>query len=116
MKKIEIIIPHERIDNAIRILNEFGIRDEMSFYQINGSREKTQFTSVPVGRTNIMYTPKYGGRTKIEALVEDALVKKLVEELLNKLTTGSVSDGKIFVYDAYEVYDIGSGKKTELNI
>ena len=33
MKKIEIIIPHERIDNANRILNEFGIRDEMSFYQ-----------------------------------------------------------------------------------
>ena len=113
MKKIEIIIPHERIDNANRILNEFGIRDEMSFYQINGNREKTQFTSVPVGRTNIMYTPKYGGRTKIEALVEDALVKKLVEELLNKLTTGSVSDGKIFVYDVSQAYDIGSGQKNE---
>src|SRR5829696_538750 len=108
MKKIEIIIPHERIDNANRILNKFGIRDEMSFYQINGNRDKTEFTSVPVGRSNIMYTPKYGGRTKIEALVEDSLVKKL--------TTGSVSDGKIFVYDAFEVYDIGSGKKTELNI
>lgn len=39
MKKIEIIIPHERIDNANHILNKFGIRDEMSFYQING-REK----------------------------------------------------------------------------
>jgi hypothetical protein len=50
MKKIEIIIPHERIDNANHILNKFGIRDEMSFYQINGSREKTEFTSVPVGR------------------------------------------------------------------
>lgn len=116
MKKIEIIIPHERIDNANRILNKFGIRDEMSFYQINGSREKTEFTSVPVGRSNIMYTPKYGGRTKIEALVEDALVKKLVEELLNKLTTGSVSDGKIFVYDVSQAYDIGSSQKNELAI
>ena len=53
---------------------------------------------------------------KLKHLLKMSLVKKLVEELLNKLTTGSVSDGKIFVYDAYEVYDIGSGKKTELNI
>ena len=64
----------------------------------------------------IILKQKFDSNNNSIKLVEDSLVKKLLEELLNKLTTGSVSDGKIFVYDASEVYDIGSGKKTELNI
>jgi nitrogen regulatory protein P-II 1 len=71
---------------------------------------------MPVGRGVMSYVPKYGTKTKIEVLVEDTLAKKIIDELLSKLTTGSVSDGKIFVYDVFEAYDIGSGKKDELAI
>lgn len=114
MKKIEIIIPHERLENANEVLEKFSVGG-MSFYHING-RGKTKWKPVPVGRGVIMHTPKYGGRTKIEVIVEDSLSNDIINELMKQLTRGSVSDGKIFVYDAYEVYDIGSGKKTELNI
>ena len=60
-----------------------------------------------------MHTPKYGSRTKIEVLVDDRIYNDLVNELLKKLTRGSVSDGKIFVYDVSQAYDIGSGEKNE---
>ncbi|MGE5634085.1 MAG: P-II family nitrogen regulator [Deltaproteobacteria bacterium] len=114
MKKIEIIIPHERLENANEVLEKFGVGG-MSFYHING-RGKTKWKPVPVGRGVIMHTPKYGGRTKIEVIVEDSLSNDIINELMKQLTRGSVSDGKIFVYDVSQAYDIGSGQKNEFAI
>ena len=44
------------------------------------------------------------------------LVGKIIEQLLNELSTGSVSDGKIFVSDVIQAYDIGTKNKNELAI
>ncbi len=87
----------------------------MSFYHING-RGKTKWKPVPVGRGVIMYTPKYGSRTKIEVIVDDTLSNDIITQLLKQLTRGSVSDGKIFVYDVSQAYDIGSSQKNEFAI
>ena len=114
MKKLEIIIPHERLENANDVLEHFGVGG-MSFYHING-RGKTKWKPVPVGRGVSMHTPKYGSRTKIEVIVDDTLSNDIINELLKQLTRGSVSDGKIFVYDVSQAYDIGSSKKNELAI
>jgi len=111
MKRIELIIPHERLDSADEILEKFAVGG-ISFYHVNG-RGKTKFKPVPVGSGVMTYTPKYGTRTKIEVLVQDSLAKKIIDKLLAKLTTRSVSDGKIFVYDVFEAYDIGSGNKDD---
>ena len=40
--------------------------------------------------------------------VPDSLAKQIIDDLLGSLSTGSVSDGKIFVKDVAEAYDIGS--------
>jgi nitrogen regulatory protein P-II 1 len=64
----------------------------------------------------MMYTPKFGARTKIEVLVDDNIANDIINKILSELTTGSVSDGKIFVYDVFEAYDIGTVKKNELAI
>lgn len=87
----------------------------MSFYHING-RGKTKWKPVLVGRGVIMHTPKYGSRTKIEVIVDDTLSNDIINELLKQLTRGSVSDGKIFVYDVFQAYDIGSSQKNEFAI
>jgi nitrogen regulatory protein P-II 1 len=114
MKRIEIIIPHERLDKTNNILEQFDVGG-MSFYHISG-RGKTKWKPIPVGRGVMMYTPKYGTRTKIEVLIPDSLVEKIIEQLLNELSTGSVSDGKIFVSDVIQAYDIGTKNKNELAI
>jgi nitrogen regulatory protein P-II 1 len=46
MKKLEIIIPHERLENANNVLEKFGVGG-MSFYHING-RGKTKWKPVPL--------------------------------------------------------------------
>ena len=48
MKRIEIIIPHERLDKTNKILEEFDVGG-MSFYPISG-RGKTKWKPIPVGR------------------------------------------------------------------
>jgi nitrogen regulatory protein P-II 1 len=40
--------------------------------------------------------------------VSDPVAKQLVDDLIKNLSTGSASDGKIFVKDISEAYDIGS--------
>jgi nitrogen regulatory protein P-II 1 len=63
---------------------------------------------VAVGRGVMRYVPEFGSRTKIEVLVKDSLAKEIIDDLLKNISTGSTSDGKIFVYDVAEAYDIGS--------
>ena len=48
MKRIEIIIPHERLDRTNNILEQFDVGG-MSFYHISG-RGKTKWKPIPVGR------------------------------------------------------------------
>ncbi len=64
----------------------------------------------------MVYTPKFGTRTKIEVLVKDEIAKPLVDAIIENLSTGSVSDGKIFVYDVHDAYDIGNRQQSDLAI
>jgi nitrogen regulatory protein P-II 1 len=44
--------------------------------------------------------------TKIEVLVADSKLKQIVDDLLQTISRGSASDGKIFIYDVAEAIDI----------
>ena len=59
------------------------------------------------------YTPEFGFRTKIEVLVPDTTAKEIIEDVLKVISTGSASDGKIFVYEVAEAYDIGSKERAD---
>lgn len=79
----------------------------LTFYDIKG-RGRTKQQPVAVGRGVMRYVPEFGSRVKIEVLVSNEKVKRIVDDILVNISTGSVSDGKIFVYDVSEAYDIGS--------
>jgi nitrogen regulatory protein P-II 1 len=54
------------------------------------------------------YIPELGPRTKIEVIVENTVAKRIIDDVLNVISTGSSYDGKIFVSDIAESYDIGT--------
>jgi nitrogen regulatory protein P-II 1 len=54
------------------------------------------------------YTPEFASRTKVEVLVSDSQAKSIIDDILKTISTGSSSDGKIFVYEVAEAHDIGS--------
>jgi nitrogen regulatory protein P-II 1 len=106
MKRLDIIIPHERLSEVNDILHKHKVGG-ITFYDIKG-RGRAKQEPVAVGRGVMRYVPEFGSRTKIEVLVKDSLSKEIIDDLLKKISTGSTSDGKIFVYDVAEAYDIGS--------
>jgi len=106
MKRLDIVIPHERLSEVNEILHKNKVGG-ITFYDIKG-RGRAKQEPVAVGRGVMRYVPEFGSRTKIEVLVKDSLAKEIIDDLLKNISTGSTSDGKIFVYDVAEAYDIGS--------
>ena len=47
-------------------------------------------------------------------LVADSPAKKIIGDILNVIGTHSASDGKIFVYDVEEAYDIRTKKTGDI--
>jgi nitrogen regulatory protein P-II 1 len=106
MKRLDLIIPHERFHEVNELLRKYKVGG-LTSYDIKG-RGRAKQEPITIGRGIKRYIPEFGSRTKIEVLVSDSLIKSIIDDVLKLISTGSASDGKIFVYDVAEVYDIGS--------
>ncbi len=108
LKRLDIIISHERLQEVNDILHKNKVGGSgMTFYDIKG-RGRSKREPVSVGRGIMRYVPEFASRIKIEVLVSDSLAKSIIDDILNVIGTGSDYDGKIFVYDVAEAYDIGT--------
>jgi nitrogen regulatory protein P-II 1 len=114
MKQLDIVVPHERLTDVNRILYEHKVGG-MMYYDVKGrgrvERQPTEERlSAQAGgyTTGRRYIPEFGSRTKVEVLVPDSTYKQIIDEILKTISTGSAADGKIFVKDIAEAYDIGS--------
>jgi nitrogen regulatory protein P-II 1 len=106
LKRFDLIVPHERLRDLDDLMREHDVGG-LTFYDIKG-RGRTRQEPVAVGRGVMRYVPEFGSRMKVEVLVSNQKVKLIIDDIFTKIGTGSVSDGKIFVYDVYEAYDIVS--------
>ncbi len=114
MKQLDIVVPHERLSDVNQILYEHKVGG-MMYYDVKGrgrvERKATEERlSAQAGgyATGRRYIPEFGSRTKVEVLVPDSTYKQIIDEILKTISTGSAADGKIFVKDIAEAYDIGS--------
>jgi nitrogen regulatory protein P-II 1 len=106
LKRIDLIIPHERLRDLNDLMREHDVGG-LTFYDIKG-RGRTRQEPVTVGRGVMRYVPEFGSRMKVEVLVSDEKVKRIIDDIFLKIGTGTVSDGKIFIYDVSEAFDIGT--------
>jgi nitrogen regulatory protein P-II 1 len=113
MKKLEIIIPHRRLDDVSEILKSANTGG-MSQYKIEG-RGKVKAEPVEVARGTARYTPEFIPRTKVEVIVRDDQVETLINKLVEKLG-GDALGGKIFVTDVQIAVDLSSKKRGESTI
>jgi nitrogen regulatory protein P-II 1 len=120
VKELSIVIPHERLNDINSILYKHKVGG-MYFFEISGrgraEREEIEPRTVEGYKTGKRYVPEFGTRTIVQVIIPDSLEKTLVSEIMDKVSTGSAGDGKIFVKDIAETYDIGSkevGEKAAL--
>jgi nitrogen regulatory protein P-II 1 len=112
MKKIEAIIKPFKLDEVKDALNAIGIQG-MTVTEVRGfGRQKGHVELYRGAEYEISFIPK----VKIEAVVADNIVEKVLSTIQDKAKTGKIGDGKIFVSKVEDVIRIRTGEKGDTAI
>jgi nitrogen regulatory protein P-II 1 len=112
MKKVEAIIKPFKLDEVKDGLNEIGIQG-MTVTEVKGfGRQKGHVELYRGAEYDVSFIPK----VKLEVVVTDDLLDKVVTVIESKAKTGKIGDGKIFVYILENVIRIRTGEKGEAAI
>ena len=109
MKKIEAIIRPFRIDDVREALAEIGVKG-MTLTEVKGYGRQKGHTELYRGSEyQIDFLPKM----KLEVIVSDKMVDKVVDTIIKAAKTGQVGDGKIFVYPVEDAVRVRTGESGE---
>jgi nitrogen regulatory protein P-II 1 len=107
MKKVEAIIKPFKLDevkDALATLGNFGI----TITEVKGFGRQKGHTEVYRGAEYVIdFVPKI----KIEVVVDDAIVEKVIEAIITAARTGRVGDGKIFISPVEDAVRIRTGER-----
>ena len=109
IKRVEAIIRPEKLE-PLRILLEELKAPGMMVTEIEGHGKQRGVLHQCRGKTyNSVYVPK----VKVEVIVPDKQVKKLVDAIMEVCRSGSVGDGKIFISEIKDAIRIRTKEKGE---
>ena len=109
MKKVEAIIKPFKLDEVKQALSEIGVAG-LTATEVKGFGRQKGHTELYRGAEYVVdFLPK----VKVEVVVADALVVKVVEAIERAAKTGRIGDGKIFVLPVDEVIRIRTGERGE---
>ena len=107
MKKIDAIIKPFKLDEVKEALNEIGIQG-ITVSEVKGFGRQKGHTELYRGAEYVVdFIPKI----KLEIIVRDDVVAKVVETIEQAAKTGRIGDGKIFVSPVDEVVRIRTGER-----
>ncbi len=109
MKKLEIIIKSEKLEDLKAILdncevNGLNIVNIMGYGNQKGIVKKYRGAEYKV---NLL--PKI----KVETVVAEEIAESLIDKIVKEINTGNYGDGKIFVYDVEDAVRIRTGERGE---
>ena len=105
ISKIEIITRSSKMQELKEALNSIGV-EGMTVSQVYGCGLQKGHTEVYRGK---QYEVSLLPKIKVETVVCDVPVEKVLETARKVLQTGHIGDGKIFVYDVENVMRIRTG-------
>jgi len=109
MKLLTAIIKPFKLDEVKDALNEIGIQG-ITVTEVKGFGRQKGHTELYRGAEYVVdFLPKI----KIEVVVADDMVEKVIETIVNTAKTGRIGDGKIFVTNVEEVVRIRTGERGE---
>ena len=112
MKKVEAVIKPFKLDDVKEALTELGIVG-MTITEVRGFGRQKGHTELYRGSE---YTIDFLPKVKIEVVVPDSLVDKVVNTICAAAKTGSIGDGKVFVLPIGEILRIRTGERGEAAI
>jgi len=109
VKKVEAIIKPFKLDEVKEALNEIGIQG-ITISEVKGFGRQKGHTELYRGAEYVVdFIPKI----KLEIIVSDAILPKVVEAIEKAAKTGRIGDGKIFVTPIEAVVRIRTGETGE---
>ena len=93
MKKVEAIVRHHKLDDIKAALVTAGFHG-MTVSEVRGFGRQKGHTETYRGAE---YTVDFVPKIKIEVVVADGAVSKVLETIIKAAQTGKIGDGKIFV-------------------
>ena len=109
MRKVEAIIKPFKLDEVKEALNEIGIQG-ITVSEVKGFGRQKGHTELYRGAEYVVdFIPKI----KMEIIVSDEVVARVVETIEQAAKTGRIGDGKIFVTSVEEVVRIRTGERGE---
>ena len=106
MKLIKAIIKPFKLDDVREALSEIGVAG-ITVSEVKGFGRQKGHTELYRGAEYVVdFLPK----VKIETVVEDEVVEKVIEAISKAAMTGKIGDGKIFVINVERAVRIRTGE------
>ena len=106
MKKIIAVIKPFKLDEVKDALNQIDING-MTVTEVKGFGRQKGHTELYRGAEYVVdFLPK----VKVETVVEDESVDKVIEAVSKAASTGKIGDGKIFVLNVEQAVRIRTGE------
>ena len=106
MKLITAIIKPFTLEDVKTTLEEMGVLG-MTVSEVQGYGRQKGHTEVYRGAE---YAVDFVPKVRVEVVVDDAAVDKVVDSIVAAARTGKIGDGKVFVYNLEQVIRIRTGE------
>ena len=113
MKKIEAIIRPEKLNDVKEALDDIGFHG-MNITQVTG--RGAQRGIVHQGRGGETVTVDMLPKAKVEVVVPDQAVDRVIDAIIAVAKTGNIGDGKIFVIPVEEAVRVRTGERGDVAI
>lgn len=114
MKRVEAIIGSEKVLDVNEALKKVGVSG-CTILDAKG-RGKGEKPMIESGRGTGRFASEFSVRSNIVTIVDDSEVDKVINTILDTVSTGSTGDGKIFISPISEAIDIGTRKRGEVAV
>ena len=110
MTKIEAIIRPNKFEQVKDALGAIGV-DGMTVSEVRGHGRQKGHTETYRGREyDISLLPKL----RVELVVSDDVVEKIIDTIVESGATGEIGDGKIFLYAAQDAIRIRNRQRGDI--
>ena len=113
MKKIEAIVRPEKLGDVKQALDDLGIHG-MNVLQVTG--RGAQRGIVHQGRGGEAVTVDMLPKIKVEVVVADQAVERVIDAIVRVSRTGNIGDGKIFVIPVEEAVRVRTGERGDVAV
>ncbi|HVG61097.1 MAG TPA: P-II family nitrogen regulator [Hyalangium sp.] len=107
MKRVEAIIKPTKLDEVRDALHKLGVQG-VTATEVKGFGRQRGHTEFYKGAESAV---GFLQKVKLEVVVDDEQVTRVVEAIITAARTGKIGDGKIFVLPVEEVIRIRTGER-----